>query len=134
MSPLNLSPGALSIACASVTASAGDVTPQRRAPVSHSTSTRQAFDRFLRVRDDLDVRAAGESHEAVELGLTDKVVGQQDVGDSRVNHDLRLAELLTIDAFRAKFDLQVGEFGDLVGLDVRAKAQAMTVEIGLTPS
>jgi hypothetical protein len=25
----------------------------------------------------------------------------------------------------------MGEFGDLVGLDVRAKAQAMTVEIGL---
>ena len=33
--------------------------------------------------------------------------------------------------FRPKLDLQMGEFGNLVGLDVRAKAQPVTVEISL---
>ena len=93
---------------------------------------RQAFDRFTRVRDNLDVCATGECNKAIELGLTDDVIGQQDVGDPRVRHDLRLAQLLAIDAFRAELDLQVGEFRNLVGLDVGAKAQPMTVEIGLT--
>jgi hypothetical protein len=61
------------------------------------------------------------------------LASQADVGDPRVNHDLRLTELLTIDAVRAELDLQMCEFGDLVGLDVRAKAQPVTAEIGLTP-
>ena len=92
---------------------------------------RQALDRFLRIRHDLDVGPAGERHKAVELGLADQVVGQEDVGDAGVDHDLGFAELLAIDALRAELDLQMGEFGDLVGLDMRAKAQAVTVEIGL---
>ncbi len=49
-----------------------------------------------------------------------------------VDHDLGLAELLAIDALRAELDLQVGEFRNLMGLDMRAKAKPMTVEIGLT--
>ena len=93
---------------------------------------RQAFDHLIRVRHHFDVGPAGESHQAIEFDLTDQVVGQQDVGDARVNHDLRLAELLAIDAFGAELDLKMGEFRDLVGLDVRAKAQPLTVEIGLT--
>ena len=93
---------------------------------------RQAFDHVLRVRHDLHVGPTGERHEAVELGLTDEVVGQQNVGDARVDHDLGFAELLAIDALRAELDLQVGEFRNLVRLDVGAKAKPMTVEIGLT--
>ena len=93
----------------------------------------QAFDHFTRVRDNLDVGATGESNKAIELGLTDDVIGQQDVGDPRVRHDLRLAKLLTVDTLRAELDLQMGELGDLVGLDVRAKAQSVTIKIGLTP-
>ena len=135
MSPLNLSPGARSIACASASASAGVVTPQRSAPVSHSTSTgsvepgaryggRQPFDDLARVGHDLDVGAAGERHQAIELGLADRIVGQQDVADAGVDHHFRFAQLLAIDALGAEPDLQMGEFGDLVGLDVRPKAQA----------
>ena len=82
---------------------------------------------------DLHVGTTGERYEAVELRLTDEVVGQQNVGDSSVNHDLGFPKLLTINAPRAELDLQMGEFRNLVGLNMRAKAQSMTVEIGLTP-
>ena len=44
---------------------------------------RQAFDHVLRVRYDLHVGPTGERHEAVKLGLTDEVVGQQNVGNAQ---------------------------------------------------
>ena len=69
----------------------------RQLKASAGHGGRQAFDRFLRIRHDLHVGPTGERHEAVELGLADEVVGQQDVGDAGVDHDLRLAELLAID-------------------------------------
>ena len=73
----------------------------------------------------------GERHEAVELRLADEVVGQQNVGNAGVRHHLGLAELLAIHALCPEPDLNMGEFGNLVGLDVRAQAQPVPVEIGL---
>ena len=66
---------------------------------------RQAFDHILRVRHDLHIGPTGEGHEAVELGLADKIVGQQNIGDASIDHDLGLAELLAIDALGAELDL-----------------------------
>ena len=143
MSPLNFSPGARSIVCASATASAGEVTPQRcgarialdqhqQLKPSAGHCARQTFHCFLRVRDDLEIGPSSQRDQTVELGLTDEVVGQEDVGDAGVDHDLRFAELLTIDAFRAELDLELSKFRDLVSLDMWAKVQSMTVEVGLT--
>ena len=134
MSPLNLSPGAaidrlrqrdgVGRRCDAATLRAGIAFDQHRQlePSAGHGGDRPSITSF-EVRHDFDVGPTGERNEAIKLRLTDEIVGQQDVGDARVDHDLGLAKLLAIHALRAELDLQMREFRNLVRLDVRAKAK-----------
>ena len=120
-------------------------TPQRSPPVSHSirTGSRSPAARIAASRprattslSSVTVRRTrrASATRRVELGRAEQVVGQQDVVDAVVRHDLGLAQLLAGDADRAQRHLAVREFGDLVRLDVRAQPQAVLVGIGLGPA
>ena len=92
------------------------------------------------VERDGEAGAAGQGHQAGELGAAQQVEGQEDVAEAGIGHDLGLAQLLAGDADGAELDLAAGELRDLVGLDVRAELQPVRVgislraaEIGLDP-
>ncbi len=106
-----------------------DQNRQREAGAGHRGG--KPLNRLARIRHHLDVGAMSERHEAVELNLAYEVVSKQNVGNSGVRHHLDLAEFLAIHALRAEPDLEMGELGDLVSLDVRTQAEAVPVEVGL---
>ena len=82
------------------------------------------------------VRAGGieeplEPAEAAELLLAEDIVADQDVVDAAIGHHLGLAELLAGDAARAGLDLEAGEFGRFMRLDMRAVGDALGIADGL---
>ena len=75
--------------------------------------------------------AAGKTRQALHLGCTDEVVGDQDVIEPGIGKDFRLAKLLAGDPLGAGRDLHVTDGRDLVGLDVGAIGEAKRIQAGL---
>ncbi len=67
---------------------------------------------------------ARQGHQAAELGRPHDLVGDEDVRDPCVGHDLRFAHLRGGDAHGAGAELEVGNLRRLVGLDVRPQLQS----------
>ncbi|MNT42913.1 hypothetical protein D3C72_1793530 [compost metagenome] len=68
-----------------------------------------------------------------QFGSAQDVVGQEDLGDVGIGEDLGLAQLLHGDAHGTQVHGPLGEAGQLVGLDVRAQLETMTIRIVLRP-
>ena len=83
------------------------------------------------VDGDAHPHTARQRREAKRLGGTEQRIGDQDVVQPGIGHDLGLAELLAGDAAGAEFHLPVREGRHLVRLDMRTQAQAVAIAIGL---
>ena len=84
-----------------------------------------------RVADDSHLHARRQGGEPLRLRLADEREREQDVLDPGVGHHLGLAELLARDPDRSGLELEPGELGQLVGLDVRAQRHPVLVAVGL---
>ncbi len=72
-----------------------------------------------------------EREQARELGLTENIVGKENVGEARVRHHLRLAELLAGDANGSGLPLHLGKEWKFVRLDMRAQLDPMRIGMRL---
>ena len=86
-----------------------------------------------RVADDGHLHAPRQRGEPLGLRLADEREREQDVLEARVGHDLGLAELLAGDPDRSGLELEPGELGQLVGLDVRPQRDPVLVAVRLHP-
>ena len=75
--------------------------------------------------------SAGQRLQPGKLGRPQDVEGDEDVVEAGIGHDFRLADLLAGDPLGAGLDLGPGEERQLVRLDMRARLDAMAVEMGL---
>ena len=87
--------------------------------------------RDVGIRADGDPRAPGEVGETLGLPDADERERDQDVVESVVGHQLRLAELLARDASRARSELEPREDRHLVRLHVRPERQPVLVAVAL---
>ena len=94
---------------------------------------RQALRDRRRVADDGHLHALRQRSEPLGLRLADERKREQDVLDARVGHHLGLAELLAGDPDRSGLELEPGELGQLVGLDMRSQRHPVLVAVGLHP-
>ena len=83
------------------------------------------------VHGDAHPHTPGKRRESKRLGGAEQRIGDQDIVQAGIRHDLGFAELLAGDAAGAEFHLPAREGWHLVGLDVRTQAQAVAIAIRL---
>ena len=86
-----------------------------------------------RISDDGHLHALRQRSEPLGLRGADQREREQDVLDAGVGHHLCFAELLAGDPDRTRLELQAGELGQLVRLDVRPQRDPVLVAVGLHP-
>ena len=85
---------------------------------------------ILRVIDrDHDVATSGQRYEALDLAAAYYFVGNEDVLDAGVGHDLGLPDLGAGDPLRAGCELEVGDGRGFVRLSVRPEIFARGAEV-----
>ncbi len=79
-------------------------------------------------------RPFAQGTKAPQLVIAENVVGNEDVIETAICHDLGLTDLLAGDSDRAGSNLRLGKVNTLVRLDMRTKLQAIVITVLLEPA
>jgi hypothetical protein len=83
---------------------------------------RQCLDLLRMIDQHADARAAGQGHQAAQLGVTYDLVGDQHILHAGIHENGCLADLLAAKAHRTQRDLAPRDLGAFVTLGMRTQA------------